>query len=248
MIRFTAGGKTVSVYPGSGSGGPVVYLNTFADEGERVYRELQAESAPDFSFVTVSGLNWDHDMAPWDIPPVFPGKTACSGGADEYLELLTEKIMPRAEREIPGEILWRGIGGYSLAGLFAVYSLYQTEVFSEAASISGSLWFPGFREYVFSHEMKTAPKHVYFSLGDRESRTGNPCLKAVQEHTEEIEAFYRRRGINTVFQSNPGGHYKNTVKRTAAGILWLLDQQPSNYGKEPDRRQISLWNCVNLLM
>ena len=158
-------------------------------------------------------------MAPWDIPPVFPGKTACSGGADEYLELLTEEIMPRAEREIPGEILWRGIGGYSLAGLFAVYSLYQTEVFSGAASISGSLWFPGFREYVFSHEMKTAPKHVY-----------------------------RRRGINTVFQSNPGGHYKNTVKRTAAGILWLLDQQPSNYGKEPDRRQISLWSCVNLLM
>lgn len=36
-----------------------------------------------------------------------------------------------------------GIAGYSLAGLFALYALYKTDVFTRVASMSGSLWFPG---------------------------------------------------------------------------------------------------------
>ena len=88
--------------------------------------------------------------------------------------------------------------------------------------MSGSLWFPGFWEYVVSHELKREPECIYFSLGDRECRTGNPYLRVVQERTEEIEAFYRGKGMDTVFQSNPGGHGKNTVRRTAAGIAWIL--------------------------
>ncbi len=225
MVQFSEGGKTVAVWPGAGADRPVVYLNTFGDEGERVYRELRADAGLDFTLVAVSGLEWDHDMVPWDIPPIFEGDTACTGGADDYLELLVGGIMPRAEREAPGKVLWRGIAGYSLAGLFAVYSLYRTEMFQRAASMSGSLWFPDFREYVFSHEMKRNPECIYFSLGDRECRTGNPYLKVVQERTEEMEAFYRGKGIDTVFRSNPGGHAKNTVSRTAAGIAWILKRQ-----------------------
>ena len=66
---------------------------------------------------------------------------------------------------MPGAPRWRGIAGYSLAGLFAVYALYRTDVFARAASVSGSLWFPGFREYVFSHTPLCRPDCVYFSLG-----------------------------------------------------------------------------------
>ena len=168
--------------------------------------------------MAVSGLDWNHDMAPWDIPPISEDDTVCTGGADDYLEVLVGKIMPRVEKEVPGKVLWRGIAGYSLAGLFAVYSLYRTEAFSRAASMSGSLWFPGFREYVLSHELKGNPECLYFSLGDREWRTGNPYLRVVKERTQEIEAFYREKGIDTVFCSNPGGHMKNMVRRTAADI------------------------------
>ena len=228
MVRFVAEGRDVTVWPGAKEDGPVVYLNTFGDEGERVYRELGTGLAPEFTLVAVSGLAWDHDMAPWDIPLIFEGDTACTGGADDYLGLLVEEIMPRAEREVPGKVLWRGIAGYSLAGLFAVYSLYRTDIFSRAASMSGSFWFPDFREYVFSHEMKREPECIYFSLGDRECRTGNPYLRTVQECTEEIEAFYRGKGIDTVFRSNPGGHTKNAVGRTAAGIAWILGWQRSD--------------------
>ncbi|MDE7205617.1 MAG: hypothetical protein K2N90_00355, partial [Lachnospiraceae bacterium] len=123
---------------------------------------------------------------------------------------------------LEGRIAWRGLAGYSLAGLFAVYSMYRTTLFSRIASISGSLWFPDFKEYVFSREPVQTPTHLYFSLGDRECKTKNPYLKTVQNHTETMEAFYRRQGIHTTLCINAGGHFKDTAKRTAAGIWWLL--------------------------
>ncbi len=220
--QFVIDNKRVTVYPGAGPDRPVIYLNTFAEEGSHVYKELNDAGCPDFTLVTISGLEWEHDMAPWDIPPVSKNAAPCTGGADEYLRLLTNEIVPRAEESVQGRVLWRGLAGYSLAGLFALYSVYQTELFSRIASMSGSLWFPGFREYVFSHEMKVSPERLYLSLGSKECKTRNPYLKTVQEHTEAIKAFYTKKGIDTVFCVNPGNHYKDAVSRTAAGIAWIL--------------------------
>lgn len=224
MISFTVENKKVSVFPAAGPDRPVIYLNTFANEGKQVLQALQDSGCPDFTLAAVSDLEWDHDMAPWDIPPIAENDTPCTGGADDYLRLLMEKILPEAEKEVKGRPLWRGIAGYSLAGLFAVYSIYQTDLFSRVASMSGSLWFPGIKEYIFSHEMKRKPDHMYFSLGDRESRTRNRFLKCVQQNTEEIQAFYRKKGIDTMFQLNPGNHYKHAVERSAAGISWILSR------------------------
>ncbi len=47
---------------------------------------------------------------------------------DEYLRLLIDDILPKAKEMIEGESGFTGITGYSLAGLFAVYAMYKTEV------------------------------------------------------------------------------------------------------------------------
>lgn len=184
---FHISDKQIAVYPSSVPDSAIIYLNTFAEEGDKVYQELHNLGCPDFTFVAISGLTWDHDMALWDIPPISKNDTPCTGGADEYLKFLMKEIIPKSEEFVQGRILWRGLAGYSLAGLFALYSLYQTDLFSRVASMSGSLWFPGFTDYVFSHEMKKRPEHLYFSLGDRECRTRNPYLKTVQDNTEKIK-------------------------------------------------------------
>lgn len=215
-------GKQIAIYPSAAPDMPVIYLNSFAEEGDKVYQSLQDVGCPDFTLVAISGLAWEHDMAPWDIPPIAKGNTPCTGGAKDYLKLLTDEIVPKAEEQIQGQALWRGLAGYSLGGLFALYSIYQTELFSRIASVSGSLWFPGFKEYVFSHEIKSNIQRLYFSLGDKECRTKNPYLKTVQRNTEEIEAFFAQHGVNTVFQINSGNHYKNAVQRTASGIAWII--------------------------
>ena len=203
---------------------PIIYLNTFSGEGQKVFEAAQAAGFPPFTLVAISDLDWNHDMVPWDSPPAFKNAEPCTGGADDYLRLLTEKIIPRAEREIPGVSRWRGIAGYSLAGLFALYATYQTDVFSHMGSMSGSLWFPGMKEYIFSHEPKRWPDCMYFSLGDKESKTRNQVLRNVRQNTEEIHAFYRGKGIDTAFQLNPGNHYNQAVERTVDGLCWLLSR------------------------
>ena len=221
MHRFSISGKTIEIYQCVEPGAPIIYLNSFSNEGQKVYEAAQATSCPPFTLVAISDLDWNHDMVPWDSPPAFKNAAPCTGGADDYLRLLTEEIIPTAEKKITGVPCWRGIAGYSLAGLFALYSIYQTDLFSRVGSMSGSLWFPGIKEYIFSHEPKRRPDCMYFSLGDKESKTKNAVLQSVQQNTEEIHAFYQSKGIDTVFQLNPGNHYNHAAERTAAGICWL---------------------------
>ena len=224
MHTFTTDNKTISIFPCSESESPVIYLNTFLDEGQKVYEAAQAAGCPPFTLVAISDLEWNHDMVPWDGPSAFKNAEPCTGGADDYLRLLTEEIIPTAEKGIAGVPCWRGIAGYSLAGLFALYAIYQTDLFSRVGSISGSLWFPGMKEYIFSHEPTCWPGCMYFSLGDKESKTRNQVLRNVRQNTEEIHAFYRGKGIDTAFQLNPGNHYNQAVERTVDGLCWLLSR------------------------
>ena len=224
MHIFKIGSKVVSVFLTTEPGTPIIYLNTFSDEGQKVYGAAQATGCPPFTLVAISNLDWNHDMVPWDGPSSFKNAEPCTGGADDYLRLLTEEIIPTAEKGIAGVPCWRGIAGYSLAGLFALYAIYQTDLFSHVGSMSGSLWYSGMKEYIFSHEPKRRPDCIYFSLGDKESKTRNPVLRSVRQNTEEIQAFYQAKGIDTVFQLNPGNHYDHAVERTAAGLCWLLSR------------------------
>lgn len=224
MTSLTIEQKRVDIYPSAKPGSPVIYLNTFSNAVNSVYKNLMALGCPDFCLVAVSKLKWDHDMTPWYMGPISKHDTPCTGGADDYLKLLLDEIMPEAEALLPGAPAWRGLAGYSLAGLFALYALYQTDVFARAASMSGSFWFEGIMEYVCSHEMKRKPDCLYFSLGGKESSTDNPILNVVQQNTQEIETLCHGKGIETTFVLNSGSHYQACNKRTAAGIHWILNR------------------------
>ena len=224
MSSFTIAEKGVDIFPSTETTAPTIYLNTFSGEGQKIYEAARAANYPQFALVAISDLDWNHDMAPWDSPAAFKKGEPFTGGADDYLRLLVEEIIPRAEKDLASPPAWRGIAGYSLAGLFALYAIYQTDVFSRVGYMSGSLWFPGFKEYVFSHEPKRWPDCIYFSLGDREAKTRNSVLKTVQENTEAIHAFYQSKDIDTAFQLNPGNHFVQRIERTAAGIQWLLNR------------------------
>ena len=114
------------------------------------------------------------------------------------------------------------IAGYSLAGLFAVYALYRTDVFSGAVSASGSLWFPGFLDYVTSHAMPRTPGRVYLSLGDREKNTKSPVMCRVEENTAALHERFCAEGIACIFELNPGNHFQNVEQRIAKGIAWIV--------------------------
>ena len=224
MNAFEIGGRKVEVFPATDAGRPVIYLNTHEGAGSAVISELGWLCAPECSLVAVSGLDWDSDMTPWHCAPVFKGGTDFGGGGAEYLELLLGEIVPRAEGLMPGEISWRGVAGYSLGGLFAFWALYNTGLFSRAASVSGSLWFPGMMEFVRTHELAPGVERVYFSLGDREAHVRNRYMRSVEDNTREIESYLAWNGIKTAFELNPGNHFAEPDARCARGIAWLLDE------------------------
>lgn len=215
-------GKTVELFPADREA-PLVILHTVMDEGASVREEVQRQTDRAFSLLTVGDLRWGEDMSPWAIPPVMKGDDPCTGGAGRHLDLLIEKILPEMEERMESAPTNRILAGYSLAGLFAVYSLFQTDIFDAAVSASGSFWYPDFLSYVRANPLKRKPKSVYFSLGDQEAKTRNPVLRTVRENTAAVEEHFRKMGIHTIFEENPGNHFKNATERMAKGIVWSLN-------------------------
>ena len=220
--RFTVQGKQVTLYVAKQDNKPLIVLNNYMGDGSSVVESLKQLGCTQFNLLCVSNLEWDHDMTPWDCPPLSPDDTPCTGGADEYLELLLSEILPKAKGLINGVPAHISIAGYSLAGLFALYVMYQCDVFSRVASMSGSFWFPDFKEYCLSHTMKRQPERMYLSLGDREANTRNRFLKTVQDNTEALVKHYRMLGMDVIWELNSGNHIKDAAMRTAKGILAIL--------------------------
>lgn len=221
--QFEVGGKTVTVRQ-AGEGGPAVYLHVFAEDGRQEWERCCALGCDNFALVAIGNLQWDDDMTPWDCPPLFKGDNPCRGKAKRQLDLLLNEIKPRVERMLARTPDYSAISGYSLGGLFATWVVFQTDAFARMASISGSLWYPDFAEYVAAHQVSAALAHAYFSLGDRESRTPNFYLKHVGEDTQRVVAAFKEKGVDAVFESNRGNHFKDEDLRTAKGIRWMLAQ------------------------
>ena len=220
--KFTIKNRSATLYHAEAADRPLIVLNIYSGDGSSVVDALRTLDCPDFNLLCIGDLKWDHDMSPWYCPPLAESEPPCTGGADEYLRLLLSEILPKTKDMINGDPSLMGIAGYSLAGLFALYSLYQCDAFERVASMSGSLWFPDFKEYCLEHEMKRRPDKIYLSLGDREARTRNRLLKTVQDNTESIVKHYRELGLDVTWELNPGNHFKDAALRSAKGIAAIL--------------------------
>lgn len=180
------------------------------------------ELAPGQSFClqAVKVEDWNRDLSPWPAPAVF-GKEDFRGGAAESLAWLDHNLLTGGETENRKRIF---LGGYSLAGLFALWAAYQTDHFHGIAAASPSIWFPGFMEYMEGRTIQSPA--VYLSLGDREEKTRNPVMARVGTAIREAYDCLQDRGVNCILEWNKGNHFKNPDLRTAKAFAWLMKQQP----------------------
>ena len=205
---------------------PVIYLHVFEGDGDDVWRELLGLGCAGFALAAIAPARFDDDMTPWPGPAAFRGAEDFAGGAPRQLDLLERAIMPRVHRELataPAR-LWSAIAGYSLAGLFAAWAAWASEAFAGVASISGSLWYPGFAAFAQTHAPRDAVRAAYLSLGDREGRTRNELMRAVDQDTRSVVRALSAHGVTTTFEATSGGHFTDPARRCARGIRWLLDQ------------------------
>lgn len=220
---YECAGRKRTLYCCEQTDAPLIILNNYSDDGSSVIRAMEGIGTPDCNLLVIGNLRWDHDMTPWYCPPISENDTPYTGGADEYLDLLLTQFLPNCRTVLHGEPCFTGIAGYSLAGLFALYAMYQCDIFDRVASMSGSLWFPGFKECVLSHDLQKRPEKLYLSLGDREAKTRNPYLKTVQDNTEQIVSHYKQTGFDVTWELNPGNHFKEAALRSAKGIKAILE-------------------------
>lgn len=204
---------------------PVVYLHVFEGDGRDVWERVGKGTRPPMALVAMEARSWDDDLTPWPAPPTFRGGTAYEGAAESQLGLLERAVMPKAEALLGqhgmGPSL-SALAGYSLAGLFAAWAATRTDAFERVASVSGSLWYPGFAEYAAGNGPRPGVRRAYFSLGEAEPRTHNRAMRSVLEDTQRVAGAFERAGASTCFELNPGGHFTDEDLRCARAILWLL--------------------------
>ena len=205
---------------------PVIILNTFNNEGKSVWEKCNELGANEFILVSIAKMSWNNDLTPWECPPLYKGDSKCLGYADSYLKEIEKDIIPKIEEYITKElcktISYYGIAGYSLGGLFALYSGFKTDRFKRIASASGSLWYPNFTDYVKSHKLSNNIDKIYFSLGNKEAKSKIEILSTVEDKTKEIYE-YVSKNINSIYEENEGNHFKDGVLRMAKGIKWILE-------------------------
>jgi predicted alpha/beta superfamily hydrolase len=223
-IELEIEGKKISIFSTENADSPLVILNTYGNEGEEVWNECHKLNCPSFCLAAISNLDWNKDLSPWESPALYKKEESFSGGADAYLLLLAEKILPAICDSMVTKPSYVALAGYSLAGLFSIYSAYRADIFARIASVSGSLWFPGFEEYVKSQEFVKMPDCVYLSLGDTESKAKNKVLSTVQDKTASLFELYKSKNIPVIFELNKGNHFTEPALRTAKGIKWILEQ------------------------
>jgi hypothetical protein len=169
------------------------------------------EYTDDYYLLAVKVDDWNVDLSPWKAPAVFGDQGFGSGAATTFAEIT--KLCRDEARDYY-------IGGYSLAGLFVLWTAYQTDVFKGVAAVSPSVWFPGFIDYMKANDSKV--DKIYLSLGDKEAKTRNAVMSTVADRIEEAYELLKIQGVITTLEWNRGNHFKEPDLRMAKGFGWML--------------------------
>ncbi|MDO4962359.1 MAG: hypothetical protein Q4E57_11025 [Eubacteriales bacterium] len=216
-------GKTVSIFS-AGQGGSLFIMCSFdsghEDAGNVFKRVCDLKPEASFCMSAFSADDWRRDFSPWRAEPDF------AGGGEATLEWLIDSMDDiRAAAGTDGRCY---ICGYSLAGLFSLWSCFESMKFDGCACCSGSLWYPGLIDYIQNHSLQKESL-VYMSLGGKEEKARDSVMAAVGIRTKEAFSLISKMPEvrQSTFEMNAGGHFSNTDKRMAKGIDWLL----TNTGK-----------------
>ena len=180
-----------------------------------------AQSSWNFLFAAIPVESWNDALSPWEAPAVW-GKQGFGGKAADTLSFLTEQVIPTLKQRfhLPENVKII-LGGYSLAGLFALWASTQTELFSGVAAASPSVWFPGWMEFEQQHPIQA--QCIYLSLGDQEERTRNATMATVGDNIRTLHRELAGRSKDCTLEWNIGGHFKDANLRTARAFRWVME-------------------------
>lgn len=166
-------------------------------------------------------LEWDEDLSPWPQDPVVMADDHFTGQAPAFAR--TVAAAAGWAREVTGSTC-SILAGYSMGGLFALFAPTTAGSYDALVCASGSVWFPGFTDYMRDHAFLHRPRAIWLSLGDRETKVKNPVLQTTWSCMEELKAIFTQEDICCCLQQEKGNHFQDAAGRVARGILWSLEQ------------------------
>ena len=187
-------------------------------------KHIEENTDRNFSFVAFKIEDWNSELTPWEMP-LLRGKGNFGDGAAGTLEFIKNDLIPSLSEYISTENkeIKYILGGYSLAGLFSLWSGYQTDIFEGIAAVSPSVWYKGWIEYVGAG--KPLSEKIYLSLGDTEEKTKHQILSKIGENIrKQYEILEKSENVKTVLEWNEGNHFQNPDIRTAKGFLWVMNK------------------------
>ena len=102
---------------------------------EREVEAIRRQTAHLFLLAAVQVENWNDDLSPWPAPPVW-GKQGFGGRAEDTLAWLEQAVPGISQQYSIKEDCKVILGGYSLAGLFALWAATQTNaLYGTAAAV-----------------------------------------------------------------------------------------------------------------
>ena len=187
-------------------------------------KHIEENTDRNFSFVAFKIEDWNSELTPWEMP-LLRGKGNFGDGAAGTLEFIKNDLIPSLSEYISTENkeIKYILGGYSLAGLFSLWSGYQTDIFEGIAAVSPSVWYKGWIEYVGAG--KPLSEKIYLSLGDTEEKTKHQILSKIGDNIrKQYEILEKSGNVKTVLEWNEGNHFQNPDIRTAKGFLWVMNK------------------------
>lgn len=185
---------------------------------------IEENTDRNFSLVAFKIEDWNSELTPWEMP-LLRGKGNFGDGAAGTLEFIKNDLIPSLSEYISTENkeIKYILGGYSLAGLFSLWSGYQTDIFEGIAAVSPSVWYKGWIEYVGAG--KPLSEKIYLSLGDTEEKTKHQILSKIGDNIrKQHEILEKSENVKTVLEWNEGNHFQNPDIRTAKGFLWVMNK------------------------
>ena len=187
-------------------------------------KHIEENTDRNFSLVAFKIEDWNSELTPWGMP-LLRGKGNFGDGAAGTLEFIKNDLIPALLEyiNIENKEIKYILGGYSLAGLFSLWSGYQTDVFEGIAAVSPSVWYKKWIEYVETE--KPLSEKIYLSLGDTEEKTKHQILSKIGDNIrKQHEILEKSENVKTVLEWNEGNHFKNPDIRTAKGFLWVMNK------------------------
>lgn len=193
-------------------------------EGLKTELGKWAESAAarfHINIVLITGIDWNRDMSPWPAEGVMKARKPFLGGAKGYLKKLTGELIPEVEHNLSLTDAKRYLIGVSLSGLFAVWSISESTCFEGVSSVSGSLWYDGFSEWIKTVTPAGKPR-IYMSLGVKEKNASDTRMATVEDATVSIAETLKSKGLDLLFEMVPGTHFSPLPPKLDRALEALL--------------------------